>query len=1072
MSTRQHSRKTARHNSAGRNRKSKLQYRRMLRYEPLEDRRLLAVVTVTTLGDTINFNDGVTSLREAIFATNTVPGADTIDFAPSLTVGGPATLLLTQGELAIADALTIAGPGTNSLTVDATASDTTPTFLDGKGSRIFNVDDGTANVIAVGISGLRLTGADSNSEGGAIFNRENLDLQHVTIEKNFSRTRSGAIAHVNGTLHLADSLISQNNQVGDSSFGVVSGSNSTVIIDNSIFSENGVLGSSGAISVFNTSLTITGSTFSANSGDAAIQASGGGLNIDDSQIIGNVGGISTRNVNATIVDSSVSNNIQRRGLGGIVASGGSLVITRTTISGNNSNQLGRGGGVTTINAVVSIVDSLISNNTAYFAAGTYMIGGQAFITHSTIENNHNMAGSLTRLGAGISSSGTRLQVVDSTISGNTGTGGFGIAADGSPMAPILITDSTFTGNAGGISVKTSGGAVIVNNNVIRGNTDSGIYAHLTSGGTVTITDATIVDNKTGDNNTSGRGGGIRLTMGANSTATVSESEISGNKSLRAGGGIYAYGGILAIDKTAIHDNQSGLLTSYGGGGIGARRTATTITSCRVFNNSSVKLGGGISSSGALTVKQSAVFGNSTESGGGGIWASGPLVVDNSRIANNTASRGGGIHALVGPAKITRTTIIGNSATSIAGTVGNGGGILFDQRGLPYTAGPLEVTDSTLSGNQAARGGGMYVGSYSSIFFQARTKLTLSGSTISGNGALFDGGGVWIDADAQIVHSTLTANTSDTNQLNAGTGGGLFITGGDVHLDQTIVAGNHDNTGVAPDVAGIMDASRSLIGVGASFLGPLADNGGATMTHALLPGSSAINAGDPAAVAGTSGVPVHDQRGAPFTRVYGGRIDIGAFELQSTGGLVGDFNRNGVVDAGDYVIGRKQSGSTVAPASGADANGDGKVNDADLVVWKSNFGAAQVTAGSSVVQPLPASELATKSPVASGQVALPLQVTSKDASNVPSDSLHLARELEADVPSLAKVKTPKPLLRRLTTINEVARIDLAIEAWLAMRTSDDGQHSTEAQSNPGDCPSEASKRRASLDVAIDDALAVL
>ena len=81
-----------------------------LRLEPLEDRRLLAVVTVTTLADTVDFNDGVTSLREAIFATNTVPGADTIDFAPALTAGGPATILLTQGELVITDALAIMGP--------------------------------------------------------------------------------------------------------------------------------------------------------------------------------------------------------------------------------------------------------------------------------------------------------------------------------------------------------------------------------------------------------------------------------------------------------------------------------------------------------------------------------------------------------------------------------------------------------------------------------------------------------------------------------------------------------------------------------------------------------------------------------------------------------------------------------------------------------------------------------------------------------------------------------------------------------------------------------------------------
>ena len=72
--------------------------RRALRFEPLEDRRLLAVVTVSTLDDTVDFNDGVTSLREAIFATNLVGGADTIEFAAALTSGGPATLTLTRRQ--------------------------------------------------------------------------------------------------------------------------------------------------------------------------------------------------------------------------------------------------------------------------------------------------------------------------------------------------------------------------------------------------------------------------------------------------------------------------------------------------------------------------------------------------------------------------------------------------------------------------------------------------------------------------------------------------------------------------------------------------------------------------------------------------------------------------------------------------------------------------------------------------------------------------------------------------------------------------------------------------------------
>ena len=67
------------------------------------------------------------------------------------------------------------------------------------------------------------------------------------------------------------------------------------------------------------------------------------------------------------------------------------------------------------------------------------------------------------------------------------------------------------------------------------------------------------------------------------------------------------------------------------------------------------------------------------------------------------------------------------------------------------------------------------------------------------------------------------------------------------------------------------------------LGPLADNGGPTQTHALLVGSPAIDAGDPSVVFNPA---MFDQRGAPFVRVFdgdgtgGARIDIGAYEWQT------------------------------------------------------------------------------------------------------------------------------------------------------------------------------------------------
>src|SRR5205085_12129233 len=60
------------------------------------------------------------------------------------------------------------------------------------------------------------------------------------------------------------------------------------------------------------------------------------------------------------------------------------------------------------------------------------------------------------------------------------------------------------------------------------------------------------------------------------------------------------------------------------------------------------------------------------------------------------------------------------------------------------------------------------------------------------------------------------------------------------------------------------------------LGPLANNGGPTQTHALVGGSPAIDAGNPAGCTDQNNVAVTtDQRGAGFPRVFGPRCDIGA-----------------------------------------------------------------------------------------------------------------------------------------------------------------------------------------------------
>ncbi|MCA9100001.1 MAG: hypothetical protein KDA63_02560, partial [Planctomycetales bacterium] len=132
--------------------------------------------------------------------------------------------------------------------------------------------------------------------------------------------------------------------------------------------------------------------------------------------------------------------------------------------------------------------------------------------------------------------------------------------------------------------------------------------------------------------------------------------------------------------------------------------------------------------------------------------------------------------------------------------------------------------------------------------------------------------------------------------------------------------------------------------GDPLLGPLADNGGPTMTHALLPGSPAIDAGDPAFAA----PPYLDQRG--YYRVVDGdgdmtaRIDMGAFEYASVPPLAGDGNLDQAVDGLDYLLWAEHFGDDPtldppgAPLNG-DYNDDGVVDGLDYIVWAENFEAS-------------------------------------------------------------------------------------------------------------------------------------
>jgi hypothetical protein len=175
-------------------------------------------------------------------------------------------------------------------------------------------------------------------------------------------------------------------------------------------------------------------------------------------------------------------------------------------------------------------------------------------------------------------------------------------------------------------------------------------------------------------------------------------------------------------------------------------------------------------------------------------------------------------------------------------------------------------------------------------------LFVTNSTISGNtagGVPGAGGGIYDQTGGGhifIVNSTIANNTS------VGAGGGVRIEpNGEGTFSNTIVAGNNSNGTLEEDASGIvMSNGTNLIGStsGSSgwiasdllnvnpLLAPLGNNGGSTFTHALLPGSPAVNAGNNSlAIDPLTMLPLmQDQRGR--SRFVGGKnptVDIGAYE---------------------------------------------------------------------------------------------------------------------------------------------------------------------------------------------------
>jgi len=429
-------------------------------------------------------------------------------------------------------------------------------------------------------------------------------------------------------------------------------------------------------------------------------------------------------------------------------------------------------------------------------------------------------------GAGILNEGGQLSLNGSVVYGNTidntgggdGSGAGILNVDGS----LTLSDTNVTQNSIDSSYLLSMGGGI------------GMYAQ-TADSDLTLINSTVDENNANSSNAIGGGIAVGASQDVTATLVISSSLVSSNEAGFGGGILVSNISNFATVETTIANslvefNESESVGGIVVGGINPDRARVLITNSTFNGNASVdfidEIGGGL---------------------GGGLFASmTTLTINGSTFSNNTVDdnepagegKGGGVYIVDSTAVIANSTFSGNEASGIGpGYAGQGGGLTIRALSLDTTA---TLINSTIVSNTASLGGG-------GIAVESTTLM--AAATVYFQNTL-------------IAHNLVTSAAIENCGLNGKNG--YFLTDGN-NLE------NLDTCGLYA-LTDIVNADP--------LIGPLQDNGGPTLTHALLDFSPAIDAADYNACI-LYPVSAIDQRG--FPRPIGPRCDIGAYEstAQST-----------------------------------------------------------------------------------------------------------------------------------------------------------------------------------------------
>lgn len=971
---------------------------RTLGFETLESRRVLATLTVTTLLDTIDFGDGQLSLREAIFVANNAAGADTIEFDAALAEG---RLDLQLGELEITESLTVSNPGSQPIYLDAAEQSRIFNITAATGDFAFE----HLNLARGKTSGHNLDESDSTHSGGAIRSNSSgsltLDRVDVFNSGTVGNHAKGGGIFASGDVFCIDCWFEENFTTGgNANGGGVFSTGSLTVEGSSTFSRNWTEGDSagggglyagGGLSVADSVLLgnltsgtnspgggafVRGNAMFADSGlrfntTAGSQSMGGGLYIQPHLGDSTSGGLyfayGEVSDNQTTGDNSPGGAIHAAGAvtietlsvlynttsganssGGAISAGAEVSLLSSTLSGNQAEGAGSNGGGIYIWGDLSLAHSTITENHAEAEGGGLFVGSAAAVTldHTIVAGNfsNSVAPDLRHLGPTVSSrfsligsnAGSSLLEAPTTAPDASGNMIGGLLHG--VIDPQLFPLSYNEGGADTHLPKPTSPVVNAGDaNAIAG--EAGIPLHDQRGNSFSrVRDGsidigalelgllkvdTLVDEDDGDHSL----GDFSLREAlAQALYTKDRDVIVFDQQLFAAGAAtltLTEGELEVVDKVTIFGPESARLTISAEGNDPTPEENNGDGS-RIFVLKNVKRPGELFSLGtfpSLDISNLRLTGGDVDGPGGAI-----LVPRGTFVVNSNG------------ASISNVLIVDNHATE------RGGAISVD-------SGYLKVSNSTISGNtSAADGGGISAHLFSALLDSGLTRgLIVENSTISQNSAS-SGGGLSLLAGGAAVENSVIAensaselNTTDLYQAsfsqftnfefsNSLVGVGTFPIF-DIPLGSPLPQFNFAGT---------------LVGVPSSpldpLLGPLADNGGLAHTHALLPGSPAIDAGQP----NLSDDFTYDQRGVGFDRQQLGQIDMGAYESQVASSA--DFDADGDVDGADFLAWQRGIGTANANRADGNSDDDTDVDQSDLSAWQVSFGqpAAPVIQASSML----------------------------------------------------------------------------------------------------------------------------